>query len=300
MVGVNTLLGHGLPLAADNAWQRKARRLQSQWRERQALAPGLHRGQPLGSRIRLEDGEPPALGNYLTSAAKRQVLQAVEEVTTTRAWLSRPRLWVDLLSSQPLCFNAFGDLAEDQDLASATIGALMPDVVQRVDAVRFEFSPGRGSADYTGNRSAFDVFVEASGPAGRGFVGIEVKYHEDMKVKAATDRGYEAMAREAGIFKGEAVPSLLRPPLQQLLLDHLLAVRFAKAHPDRWDWGRFAVLYPSENTACSTVVNTYQSRLRDARSFQALTLEMFIEALRHGGGDTLAEQLQQRYLGVTG
>jgi hypothetical protein len=294
---VQQLLGHGVPVPADNGWQRKARRLQSQWRERQGLEPGLHRGQPLASRIRPEDGEPPASGNYLTPAAKRQVLQAVEEANSTGALLSRPRLWVDLLSSQPLCFNAFGDLAEDQDLASTALAALMPDVVERVDAVRFEFSPGRGSAEYTGNRSAFDVFIEASGPAGRGFVGIEVKYHENMKVKPATDRGYEAMAREAGIFKADALPSLLRPPLQQLLLDHILALRLVHAHPDQWDWGHFAVLYPSGNTSCGTVVHDYSAALRDATSFHELTLETFLDALSTGGSRTLAATLAERYLG---
>ncbi len=298
-MNVDTLLGHGLPLPADNAWQQKARRLQSEWRERTGLPPGLHRDQPLGSRLRPEEGNPPVLANYMTPAAKRQVLRAVEDARVTGALLSRPRLWVDLLSSQPLCFNAFADLAEDPDLASATLSALMPYVVEQVHAVHFEFSPGRGSAEYTGNRSAFDVFIDASGPAGRGFLGIEVKYHENMKVKTATDRGYEAMARAVGIFKADALPDLLCPPLQQPLLDHLLALRLASAHPDRWDWGHFAVLYPSQNTACGTVVRDYSAALGDATSFHDVTLETFLEALRAGGAESLANRLIDRYLGGT-
>jgi hypothetical protein len=292
------VLGHDVPLSSDNPWQRQARLLQSEWRERQGLRPGLHRGHALGSRLQSEDGEPPAQRNYLTPAAKRQVLTAVEDAPSTGALLSRPRLWVDLLSSQPLCFNAFGDLAEDLDLATATFSALMPDLIDRVDAVQFEFSPGRGSAAYTGNRSAFDVFVEASGPTGRGFVGIEVKYHEDMKVKPASHRGYEVLARQAGIYREDAIPRLLEPPLQQLLLDHLLAQRFAAAHPERWNWGLFALLYPLGNTACGTVLDSYRSALADSRNFRAVMLENFIGALRAGGGESLAAQLARRYLGA--
>ena len=45
------------------------------------------------------------MANYLSPAAKRQVQRAVAEAPSTGALLSRPRLWVDLLSSQPLCFG---------------------------------------------------------------------------------------------------------------------------------------------------------------------------------------------------
>lgn len=86
-------------VATDNAWQRRARLAQSLWRQRTGLAAGEHLGQPLGSRITLTDGQPPALANYLSSGAKRQVSKAVEAARETRALLSRPRLWVDLLSS---------------------------------------------------------------------------------------------------------------------------------------------------------------------------------------------------------
>ena len=46
--------------------------------------------------------------------------------------------------------------------------------------VRFEWSPGRGDQRYAGNRSAFEVFIEYVGGRGRSFLGIEVKYHEDL------------------------------------------------------------------------------------------------------------------------
>lgn len=46
--------------------------------------------------------------NYLTEQARTRVKVAVDEAPKTGAFLSRPRLWVDLLSSQPQCFNLFG------------------------------------------------------------------------------------------------------------------------------------------------------------------------------------------------
>ncbi len=297
MPGTGPLLGRDTPVPGDNAWQRKARRLQSEWRERHGLRPGLHRGRPLASRLLLEDGAPPSLSGYMSAAAKRQVLRAVEDAQVTQALLSRPRLWVDLLSSQPLCFNAFGEMEEDHDLALEVIRRVCPQPVSAVHRICFEYSPGRGDDRYTGNRSAFDVFIEASGPRGRGFIGIEVKYHEDLRVKAATDREYGQMASRAGVFVEAALPELLKPPLQQLLLDHLLALRMTAVDPEKWQWGHFMFLHPRENTACSSVAARYSECLSDLDTFSTVTLESFCAALTDAGASATASALGERYLG---
>jgi hypothetical protein len=291
------VLGHDEPIRTDNAWQRVARRLQSEWRESRGLPAGLHNGTPLGSRLTLEDGAPPHLAGYLTTAAKRQVQAAVADANATGALLSRPRLWVDLLSSQPLCFNAFGEMAEDLDLASRVLASLLPDAVSEIARVRFEYSPGRGDQRYTGARSAFDVFVEATGPRGRGFIGIEVKYHESMKVAPATDRGYARLARSTGIFREDALPMMMMPPHQQLLLDHLLALRLQHVHADYWDWGMFALLHPRGNEACAAVASSYAASLASSSSFRVLTLDQFCEGLATASAEPWVAELSRRYLG---
>lgn len=290
------MLGHDKPLSADNPWQRVARRLQSEWRERKGLPAGLHNGQPLGSRLRIEDGGPPRLAGYMTDAAKRQVQAAVEDADCTGALLSRPRLWVDLLSSQPLCFNAFAAMAEDVDLGSKVFATLMPSEVSAVTRIRFEYSPGRSDTRYTGARSAFDVFVDATGPRGRGFIGIEVKYHESMRVAAAKDRGYGNLARSTSAFRDDAIDWLVRPPHQQLLLDHLLALRLQQVDAEDWDWGMFALLYPGENTACATVAASYASGLADPSTFRTITLEKFCRALTANSAESWVTELITRYL----
>ncbi|MHA6779643.1 hypothetical protein ACVGOW_01375 [Pseudonocardia saturnea] len=62
---------------------------------------------------------------------------------------------------------------------------------------------------------------------GRSFLGIEVKYHEDLSGKAAKDEHgrYAALADKHGIFREDLVPALQKPPLQQIWLDHLLALQ---------------------------------------------------------------------------
>lgn len=291
------VLGDDEPVAGDSSWQRTARRRQSQWRLMQGLQAGLHNGRLLGSRLTPEDGAPPQLAGYVTAAAKRQVQLAVRDAIQTGALLSRPRLWVDLLSSQPLCFNAFADMAEDLTLATRVFTWLMPEVISSVTAIRFEYSPGRGDPRYTGSRSAFDVFLEAAGPKGRGFVGVEVKYHESMRVSPAVDRGYANMARATGVFREEAIARLLRPPLQQLLLDHLLALRLQAAEIDRWNWGVFVLLAPNENAACNEVASTYASALTDTGTFLQISLELLFDALEQAAHKPWVADLRRRYLG---
>jgi hypothetical protein len=208
----------------------------------------------------------------------------------------RPRLWVDLLSSQPLCFNLFGNLAEDLDLATATLRLLWPQIL-RVDRVRFEYSPGRGEDLYTGNRSAFDIFVEYECAQGPAFLGIEVKYHEDLGgTKAADPDGrYPIMARELGIFRYDSYADLARLPLQQLWLDHLLALRL-KASDSRWVSGTFVLLAPLANPECARAARSYRGHLLDPSTFEYRTIEDLVTALRFASGAAWTHEVFDRYL----
>jgi hypothetical protein len=91
-----------------------------------------------------------------------------------------PRIFEDLLSSQPLCFNLFAELQRDRMLAGRVFERLLARPDLRVESVDFEHSPGRGDPRFTGDHSAFDVFLTCEADGARGFVGIEVKYVETL------------------------------------------------------------------------------------------------------------------------
>jgi hypothetical protein len=292
-----TLRDHHAFVAGDNAWQQRARLTQALWRERQGLPAGLHRDAPLGSRLTPADAEPPTLANYMSAQARHQVETAVAAAQDSGALLSRPRLWVDLLSSQPLCFNLFGPLAEDPDLATAVLQLLWPHIVQ-VTEIKFEWSPGRGDTRYTGNRSAFDVFVAYHGDRGRGFLGMEVKYHENLRGSTATDpaQRYPTIAQAHGIFRESALPTLQTLPLQQLWLDHLLALQLRTSPTDDWDEGTFVFLSPTGNVACTAAARRYRRCLIDSATFDARTLDELVQAIRLCTDDPWAHALYERYL----
>jgi hypothetical protein len=64
-----------------------------------------------------------SLWNYLTDGIRDLVRAAV---TRPEKLIKAPRIYDDLLSSQPLCFNLFGELALDLALASRVLRRNMP------------------------------------------------------------------------------------------------------------------------------------------------------------------------------
>lgn len=269
---------HHVAVASDSEFQAELRLRQALWREAEGLPLGDHNGRPLGSRLPSAFASE-TLANFLTPTIRDVVRREVLDPDRSRGKLfGRPRLFDNLLSSQPLCFNLFGELAADLDTASTVFSKAFPDRVQRVATVDFEWSPGRGDPRYLDNRSAFDVFVRHSTPGGgSGFIGIEVKYHEDLEGKAAPHKDrYDEIALRSRAFADAADPLLRHQPLQQVWLDHLLALSMLEAD-DNWDTGLFVFLHPAGNEACVTTVDHYRTLLVDDSTFAAVSLERFVD-----------------------
>jgi hypothetical protein len=221
---------HHAWVSGDLPWQRQLRLLQALWREQQQLPIGMHprngdESRPLGSRIAAGDAEDD-LGNYLTETIRQVVRDELSSAAEEQKLFSTPRIYDDLLSSQPLCFNLFGELKANLDVATALARHLWPDRVEQVTRLEFEHSPGRGDPAYLGNRTAFDAYLEHTTPqGGQGFIGIEVKYHESLQVAPAEIRDRIGdVARASGLFGEPDWRALAEPPLQQVWFDHLLAL----------------------------------------------------------------------------
>jgi hypothetical protein len=292
------LAEHHVLVKSDNAFQRRARLLQALWREERGLPVGLHRGAPLGSRIESAFARD-TLANFLTPNIRDVVRHAVLGAgRSTDQLIDEERLFTNLLSSQPLCFNLFGELALDLGLATRVVRRLSPGRVERVREILFEHSPGRGDLRFTGDRSAFDVFVVYDSPEGkRGFLGIEVKYHEGLGDAAATHKPrYDEVADAMGCFPLNR-DALRASPLQQIWRDHLLAGALVAGDAD-YDEGAFVFLAPEENVACSRAVGRYREMLTSAETFVAWSLEGVVAALEaETGGAEWVGELGQRYLG---
>jgi hypothetical protein len=270
---------HHVRVSTDNVFQRRARLLQALWREQHGLPIGLHRGKPLGSRIDSKYGRE-TLANFVSDGIRDVVRHAVLGAGRTEDQLiDEDRLFANLLSSQPLCFNLFSELSRDLELATQVFHELTPERVACVTSIVFEHSPGRGDLRFSGDRSAFDVFVAYDSPTGkRGFLGIEVKYHEGLGDPAAAHRPrYDEIADVMGCFVVDRA-ALKEPPLQQIWRDHLLAGSLVAAGVG-YDQGAFVFLAPRDNAACGRAIASYRKNLTNEETFLSWTLEDVAHAI---------------------
>lgn len=281
----------------DTDFSAYARLLQSKWRDKKGF-PELK----LGNFLDI-DFAKTTKSNFLTDNIRHLVTAEIKNAKQTGGLIGEPRIWNNLLSSQPLCFNLFGELHYDLDLATKYFQRLFPNRLDTVTAVKFEYSPGRGDTKYIGDHSAFDVFVEYNKGDKKGFIGIEVKYAESLKEETKDKANknfkeqYATLTNSCGLFKPDSVGFLRQPPLSQIWRDHLLSI----ATRQDYDEGFFVFLFPSKNTQCQKGIDIYKQYLAfdndEQNCFYPCYLDDFINAITAISSADWTTELKQRYLG---
>jgi hypothetical protein len=290
---------YNVDYAPDTDYSAFARLLQSKWRSQKGFRfPALK----LGNYLEIEFAKT-SKSNFLTDNIRQLVTREISNAKTTGGLFGEPRIWNNLLSSQPLCFNLFGELHYDLELATEYFKRLFPERLDRVVAVKFEHSPGRRDTKYLGDNSAFDVFIEYSKGGKRGFIGIEVKYAESLKEETTGKairnfkEQYATLSKSCGLFKPNSVEFLRQPPLSQIWRDHLLSI----ATKQDYDEGFFVFLYPSKNKHCQMGIERYVEQLafesEEQSGFYPRYLEDFINTLTEILNAEWTTELKQRYLG---
>lgn len=102
---------HAFEAVDKREFQRAARVLQSIWRDELGLAAGTIKTKSgdriLGSLLEMPSAKE-TLANYLTDTVRRVVREEVLDSAKSQGKLyGKPRIFNNLLSSQPLCFNLF-------------------------------------------------------------------------------------------------------------------------------------------------------------------------------------------------
>jgi hypothetical protein len=271
-------------------FKRQARRHQSEWREARGLKPGKQPMRPkddhwrfIGSRLDIQDAY--ALGSNFITPAARAAADGRMANPEPHQTLNADRLYSDLLSSMPMCFNLFGPLHADLELADCAVHSWWPGTPGKVRAVRFEWSPGRRVAGkYLGNRSAFDVAFELDLGEGRsGIIGVETKYHEHCKPERAPNREksmprYAEVTHKSGVFASNALVRIVGTKLQQIWLDHLLALSMPITDPNSWAWVKFVLVHPAFNLSYAKAAEEYRSLLIDESTFDVVTIESLLDS----------------------
>jgi len=289
---------------ATSVFKQRARLHQARWREQrgfrigsQPMVPKVGEPtRPLGSRLDLTFARR-SKANFLSPRIAAIVEERLAHPQLDQT-LDPQRLWGDLLSSMPMCFNLFGTLATDLGRATRALRLWWPckqTMEGQVIALHFEWSPGRRRAGhFLENRSAFDVAFELRFPDGtRGILGVETKYHEDCRPEDPPTperrERYKAVALASGHFRMDDIDSKIivspgqkpKSNLQQLWLDHLLALSIPQDKPDRgenpWSWAALLLVHPAQNWSYARAAQNYAKLLKrqenpDLETFRVATL----------------------------
>jgi hypothetical protein len=200
------------------------------------------------------------------------------------------RLWADLLWSEALAFNLFGEVDQDRFVASRWSDA--PGAVQEL---RFVHSPGWLDPTYLYSLRAFDAAFCLDGG---GIVGVDVKYHERAKPetpKPENMRRYQEVAKRSGVFARGALERFKgRSDLAVMWLEHLLLHSMLQHESGAWSWGRYVVVHPAGNTDVADLCASYRELLADDSTFSSVTLEELLDAGVHP--NRAAAALRERYV----
>ena len=207
--------------------------------------------------------------NFLTPAIFEVAKERLEEGSGA---VEPFRLKRNMLSSQPMCFNLFGELKRDPELATKLVRALWGQDIAalwgndraQVTGVRLEWAP-EDKKEYLNDNTAFDAFIEYEMEGGgKGFIGVETKLTEPFSRDFDDREGRYSKWMTAESPWGAAGPDeVANEEHNQLLRDHLLAWALLERSPE-YAHGSFAVVYhPKEkaydpkNKVCDEVVRDY-------------------------------------------
>ena len=267
------------------AYRRRMRLHQARWREAhghpigsQPLVPQAGRPSlPIGSRLPVDYARTTG-ATFLTSAAHdAAAFRLSAAAKEPHQSLDAQRTWADLLWPTAFCFNLFGDLAADLELADRAVHTWWPEVPGHVVAVRFEHSPGRLDPAYIGNLCSFGVaFVLDLDDGSAGILGVKAVYADWNKrqpPKPERLARYIEVAERSGVFGAEWIDAVNGTELIHIWLEHQLLHSMLQHPGGEWRWGRYVVVHPDGNTDFTDACATYSGLLVDGSTFASTTAE---------------------------
>lgn len=277
--------------ASDNVWQAQLRRQQGWWRQERLgcdAGPMIGRDRLVVSMLPLDVDLAP---NLMTDEAVLAATTAIESLRSEKrpGLIQQERLRRNLLSSQPMCFNLFGHLSSDPKALLPWVRSVSPNAVE-VTKVKLEWAP---AADVIGG-SAFDAFVGYRRNDGRrGFLGIEVKYAEDLAKahpRPAPDK-YRQPTIE-GPWQEGAVQRLDQPTLRQFWFNQLLTQVVERRH--EYDEAYGVVAACAQDTKARDVVSQVATELLQPDTLRFAALEDIVATVE--GHDAWKAAFTERYL----
>lgn len=262
-------------LPKESGFKKRMRFHQGWWRafvlaEEQGDHP-IREGEPIGSTI--HQGENSGK-NFLSENIRRAVDETIHERKETGTGIiEEERLFNNLLSSQPLCFNFFGELKIDTGLALRVLRCFYPDLTS-VDRVIFEYAP---EENYTNDNSAFDVAFEVTRGDELGLIGFECKFTDTFSQGEYNREEYREIYRRSNIFCREYRDYISRR-YNQLFRNQLMA-EAALLH-QKYDFVFTGLFCHRDDERAMEIGDEFREMLNSETLFRVITYQTYIEEIQ--------------------
>lgn len=259
-------------LPKENGFKKRMRFHQGWWRacvlaEEQGIHPA-RKNELIASAV--QKGELSGK-NFLSENIRKAVDETIQERKMLGPGImEEERLFNNLLSSQPLCVNFFGELKMDTDFALQILRCFYPELT-RVNKVIFEFAP---EERYTNDNSAFDVAFEVTRKNESGLIGFECKFTDTFSQKEYDKHEYREVFRHSNNFIREYETYVSRK-YNQLFRNQLIAEALLQHR--KYDFiytGLFC--HPDDKHAIETG-HKFQEMLKNSTLFKVITYQQYIE-----------------------
>lgn len=278
---MNTKIGPQCP--SDTPKWKKRMRFHQSWFRSQVLSLNCGTG-PYKSSTDF-------LGNMLTKGAAERgcnflspnIFKAVEHRLKHRQkgeTLDRFRLMHNMLSSQPMCFNLFGELSCDLALATEVCRELLGKHVSKVIDVRFEWAP-QPRQEFLNDRTAFDIFIEYNTvDQEKGFIGIETKLTEPFSPNTCCKPQYLELTQDSPWWDDPDVNKLMSRKFNQLWRNHLLSWAVLTHREFSYSRGNLMIIYHPCDEKCADTLTEYRKLVNSGREILSFNLEEIVSTLR--------------------
>lgn len=212
--------------------------------------------------------------NFLSSLVKNIVSDVLNERNDGSTGLvEKKRLFNNLLSSQPLCFNFFAPLYSDKKLALSFLRKFYSEITA-VNCVYFEYANSKNKYD----NSAFDVAFDVNDGSKKGIIGFECKYTDAFSQTAYRKPAYESIYRQSDIW-AKSYQDLTSSKFNQLFRNQLIAESLKQ--DKQYDFGYLALFCHHNDEEAFKTAEEYKLMLKDEKShhFQIITYKDFFEQL---------------------
>jgi len=277
------------------SWRKKLRIHQGWWR---AFVLGVPQGEyhdkknNVWKKVCNRVFEETSSGNinFLGEAASKAAMTTLKDRgAPSSGMVDESRLKYNLLSSQPLCFNFFGELKEDPEFGLRVLQTWWPNLT-RLNQVLFEFAPKTKDSD---DNSAFDIAFEVEYGDKTGIIGLECKYTDSFSFKPQNskifygDIGSKGHKRYSEIFEDsrnsfsrEYYEYVRAKEINQLFRNQLIAGRIVQNPKLEYNFVKTGLFcFEGDKDAIASGLKL-KSMLTDSESFQVITYMDFIRAVQ--------------------